>query len=323
MPYSSVTVGSVATVPARRTPTRAIRWFVGCCLGLAALSALGYVAICSYMALSLTRVERHPFTRFPEGYGLAYESVNFPSRVDMTPLDGWLMAAGSAPARLPVIMVHGKGSDRQAEANGHVLDIAAQLVQDGHPVLMFDLRGSGRSGGDRFTLGAEEVRDVGGAIDFLSTHGLADQGVDLLGFSMGASTSLLLAPAEREARAVVDDSGYAELGSILEDQAPKASGLPGWFTPGMAFMARPLLGIDAYTIRPVDGMPALAAGGTRLMVIHGTADQTVPVSDGYELAAAYGPGAETYFVPGAGHVRSYEVDPATYMARLTAFLDRN
>jgi len=273
------------------------------------------------MAVSLTRVERHPFTRFPEMHGLAYESVNFPSRIDAISLDGWLIPASRTPARLPVIVVHGKGSDRQAEAGGHTLDIAAQLVRDGHPVLLFDLRGSGRSGGDRFTLGAQEVRDVGGAIDFLTTRGLADNGVDLLGFSMGASTALLVSPNEGRIRAVAEDSGYATLGSIIEDQAPKASGLPDFFTAGMMFMARPLLGVDAYAIRPVDGMPALAARGTRLLVIHGDADQLVPVSNGYALAAAYGHAAETYFVPGAGHVASYASDPSTYVERLISFLD--
>src|SRR5262249_33549579 len=163
----------------------------------------------------------------------------------------------------------------------HTLDIAAQLVRDGHPVLLFDLRGSGRSGGDRFTLGAQEVRDVAGAIDFLSARGLADGGVDLLGFSMGASTTLRLSPVDGPIRATAEDSGYATLGSLIDDQAPKASGLPGFFTAGMVFMARPLLGVDAYAIRPVDGMLALASQGTRLLVIHGDADQTVPISNGY------------------------------------------
>jgi pimeloyl-ACP methyl ester carboxylesterase len=298
-----------------------LHWLLGSFVGMVVLGGLLYVGVCSYMAMSLTRVERHPFTRSPEMYGLAYESVKFPSRIDAISLDGWLLPGSVTPMRLPVIVVHGKGSDRQAEADGHTLDIAAGLVREGHPVLLFDLRGSGRSGGDRFTLGAQEVRDVGGAIDFLAARGLADDGVVLLGFSMGASTALLVAPNEPRVRAVAEDSGYATLGPILDDQAPKASGLPGFFTTGMVFMARPLLGIDAYAIRPVDGMPSLAARGARLLVIHGDADQTVPVSNGYALAAAYGPVAQTYFVPGAGHVASYAIDPTTYMTRLISFLD--
>ena len=193
MTLGSTTFGRQSNATSRLRRRLRLRWLLGSFVGIVLLCGLVYIGICSYMAVSLTRVERHPFTRSPETCGLAYESVNFPSRIDAISLDGWLLPASGNPARLPVIVVHGKGSDRQAEAGGHTLDIAAQLVRDGHPVLLFDLRGSGRSGGDRFTLGAQEVRDVGGAIDFLAARGLADNGVDALGFSMGASTALIVA----------------------------------------------------------------------------------------------------------------------------------
>jgi hypothetical protein len=49
----------------------------------------------------------------------------------------------------------------------------------------------------------------------------------------------------------------------------------------------------------------------------------VPIAHGRRLAAAYGQGVETYFVPGAEHVGSLQVDPDTYLARLTAFLGRS
>jgi pimeloyl-ACP methyl ester carboxylesterase len=276
------------------------------------------------MALTLTRPERQPFRFFPEQYGLAYESVSFPSRVDAIPLDGWLLGLpeGGVPRRRPVVAVHGKGVDRTREAHDHMLEIADHLVRQGHPVLLFDLRGSGRSGGERFTLGAQEVRDVGGAIDFLYGRGLANDGVELLGYSMGAATAMMLAPNEPLVRALVEDSGYAELGDLLDERVPQESGLPPFFTPGMVFMARTLVGMDMYAIRPIDAIPSLAARGTPFLVVHGGADQSVPFSHARRIMAAYGPRAETLFLPGAGHVRSYEADPGAYMARLTDFLDR-
>jgi pimeloyl-ACP methyl ester carboxylesterase len=275
------------------------------------------------MALTLTRPERQPFRFSPEQYGLSYESVSFPSRVDAIQLDGWLLGLpqAGAPARRPVVAVHGKGVDRTREAHDHMLEIAGHLVRHGYPVLLFDLRGSGRSGGERFTLGAQEVRDVGGAIDFLYSRGLTNDGVDLLGYSMGAATAMMLAPNEPLVRALVEDSGYAELGDLLDERVPKESGLPPFFTPGMVFMARTLVGMDMYAIRPVDIIPALAARGTPLLVIHGDADQSVPSSHARRIMAAYGPRAESLFLPSAGHVRSYEVDPDTYVTRLTAFFD--
>ena len=77
-------------------------------------------------------------------------------------------------------------------------------------------------------------------------------------------------------RAVVVDSGYADLGDVLDQQVPKASGLPALFTPGIVLMARPLLGVDAADIRPIDGVPALAGRGVRLLVIHGEAERWSP-----------------------------------------------
>ena len=284
--------------------------------------ALLYVAICGYMAWTLTEPERQPFRYAPEQYGLNYETVDFPSRVDATPLDGWrLLPPADAPRRRPLIAVHGKGSDRTREAHDHLVEIGADLVRHGYPVLLFDLRGSGRSGGDHYTLGAKDVWDVGGAIDYLQGRGLAADGVDLLGYSMGGATVLLDASDEPLVRKVAEDSGYAELGDLIDEQLPRASHLPPPFTPGTVLMARPLVGIDLYQIRPIDHVAALAAHSVPLLVIHGEADSTIPFTHGQRIAAAFGPGVQTYFVPGAEHVRSYETDPATYMRTLEAFLD--
>lgn len=286
---------------------------------------LVYGGLCAYMALTLTRPERHPFVHSPEQFGLAYESVEFPSRVDRTPLRGWLLAPdASAPERArPVIMVHGKGTDREAGPGDGILGIAAPLARAGYRVLTFDLRGSGESGGDRFTLGALEVRDVGGAIDYLRQRGLAADGVNLVGFSMGGATALLTAADDPGVRAVAVDSAYADLGDLLDDQVPKVSGLPAFFTPGMVLAARGLFGVDLYAIRPVDAMPGLAAAGVPVLIIHGEADTYVPPVNAQRLAVSYGPGVETLSVPGAGHVEAHLHAPATYDARLRSFLDRS
>jgi pimeloyl-ACP methyl ester carboxylesterase len=284
-----------------------------------------YGGICGYMALTLTRPEREPFLHAPEQFGLAYEAVAFPSRIDRLPLHGWLLAVddGARPKRRPVIMVHGKGTDREAGPGEGILGIAAPLTRAGYRVLTFDLRGSGESGGERFTLGAQEVRDVGGAVDFLRERGLAPDGLNLVGFSMGGSTALLAAADERLVRAVAEDSGYADLGDLLDDQVPRVSGLPGFFTPGMVLAARGLIGVDLYSIRPIDAMPRLASAQVPVLVIHGEADTYVPPINGHRLAASYGPTVETLFVPGAGHVEARVRSPGLYDDRLRSFRDHS
>src|SRR5689334_24147931 len=173
--------------------------------GLLALLVL-YLALSGYVASSLTRTARRQFQHFPEQYGLSAQSVRFPSRTDGLTLDGWLLAAGDTLSpRRPVVVVHGQDQDRESEIGGQVLEVAAALARAGRPVLVFDSRGYGRSDGDRFTLGAKETGDLRGAIDELQRHGLTGNGVDLLGYSMGGATALLLAPSEPRVRAVVED----------------------------------------------------------------------------------------------------------------------
>ena len=299
---------------------RRLGWIVALLLGVAAVL---YACICGYMAFTLTRPERHAFIHFPEQFGLAYESVEFPSRADRIQLRGWLLApvTGAGPRSRPVIMVHGKGTDREAGPGEGILGIAAPLARAGYRVLTFDLRGSGESGGDRFTLGAQEVRDVGGAIDFLGERGLAADGVNLVGFSMGGATVLLT--DDPAVRAVAEDSGYADLGELIDVQVPRASGLPSFFTPGMVLAVRGLVGVDLYAIRPSDAMPRLARADVPVLIIHGDADTYVPPINARRLAAAYGPGAETLFIPGAGHVEGHVVAPTAYDERLRSFLDRS
>jgi uncharacterized protein len=312
----------IAAASPRIVTPRRLAWLG---FGMLSLAAVVYAGICVYMALTLTRPDRQPFEHRPEQFGLAYESVAFSSRVDAVALRGWLLlpAPGAPPHRRPIITVHGKGTDREAGPGDGILGVAAPLVRAGYDVLTFDLRGSGESGGQHFTLGAEEVRDVAGAIDLLAARGLAPDGVDVLGFSMGASTSMLIAESDPRVRAVVEDSGYADLGQLLDEQVPKASGLPGFFTPGMVLAARAVLGVDLYAIRPIDGLPALARAGVPLMVIHGEDDTYVPTVNGHRLADAYGPGVETLFVPGAKHVESHVTAPQLYDARVLAFFDRS
>ena len=282
---------------------------------LAAGVVLAYAGISAHIGDVLTSTDRRVFDRFPEQYGLAYEDVTFTGREDRLQLSGWLLApaTGSQTGR-PVVVVHGWKKDRQSELDSRILEIAAHLVRAGRPVLVFDPHSWGHSAGDRFSMGPPEARDVGGAGDFLGRRGVASDGVDLPGYSMGAAAMLLDAPTEPSVRGVVADSGYAEVASLLNEQVPNYSGRPPLFTPGAVLAAGVVTGVDLYTVRPVDGVP--------LLMIRGQADTLVPVSHARRLAAAYGQRAKTFFVPGAEHVGAFKAETSAYLQRLDDFFHR-
>ena len=60
-----------------------------------------------------------------------------------------------------------------------------------------------------------------------------------------------------------------------------------------------------------------------ILLFHGTADATVPVATSDALAAARPDLVKTYErVPGAGHVRSWNLAPVRYEQDVRAFLAR-
>lgn len=320
MAFSTRTAGA-APISARTLRLRRVA-----VLGTTALLllALIYFSVGATVVLLASRPVRHPFAHTPRQYGLTYLDVSFPSRVDDVPLQGWLLAAAAGrPPRRPVVIVDGLAQDRESEAYGRVLEVAAALTHQGHAVLTYDGRAEGRSGGAHVTLGALEVRDVAGAIDLLAERGMARDGVDLLGYSMGAAAALREAATDPRVRAVAADSSYVALATELAAQLPKQTGLPGFFVPGVVLLAQPLLGVDVAAVRPIYSVRTLAAHHVPLLIIEGEADDIVPPATARRLAAAYGPGVATEFVPGAPHSGSYKTDPAGYLARLNAFFDQN
>ena len=136
-------------------------------VGFGSVLIAAYLAASGYIGATLTTTSRTPFEHFPDAYGLPYENVRFPSHADRLQLSGWLLGpVESAAASRPVVIVHGWQQNRQSELDGRVLEVAAHLVGRGRTVLLFDLRGWGRSNGTRVSLGPAEAHDVRGALIF-------------------------------------------------------------------------------------------------------------------------------------------------------------
>jgi uncharacterized protein len=262
-------------------------------------------------AYTLVRPGRLPLNGSPADYGInTWEDVTFASD-DLT-LHGWFVPpAAQGPA---LIIVHGLGAHR-----GSMLGQAALLHQQGYGVLLFDLRNHGASEGDITTLGYLEAQDVRAALDYV--RGRADVDPDrvgLIGESMGGAAVLRAAAQRPDARVVVVESTFTSLednvaASIRDDfrlPAYPLTSLHLWFTGREG-------GFPAADLRPID---ALADITQPLLIMHGDADELLPVANAERLYAAAQDPKELVIFPGAAHAGLHFQDPERFEAALLPFL---
>ncbi len=287
--------------------------------------ALGIVALCAAVYVSLITVVAHRFTmprrRRPEVPSLPlqarFEAVSLTARLDAVPLTAWYgRGRGAAGA---VILVHGRDAVRGDELRGSTFDLACDLMDAGLSVLMIDLRGHGESGAARLTFGVHERRDVLGAVDYLLSAGYERGTIGVLGASMGGVSVIGAAAAEPAIGAVISDSAFLDLADVLDRQFTRLTRLPRCFLPGALAVARWLTGVRLLSIDIAGEMSALASRPT--LVIHGKGDPFIPVSHAARLAGIAG--ASLWVTPATRHVGSYGVAPEEYRRRVVGFLRRH
>ncbi len=305
------------TKPKARTRSTPIRLLRIVALALVILLPIAYIAISAIVADKLSHPTRKALTSNPAALGMKYESVQFNSIPDNILLKGWYV---DSPGDKVIVVMHGRNSVRDEPGAG-ILDIAKGLYVHNYDLLMFDFRAHGESGGDRYSLGWWETRDVAGALAYLKGRGVNEVGA--LAFSMGAATELLAAPDHPEMKAVIADSAFSDLSLLLDKELPKASGLPGFFNPGILFMENLLYGIDIVSTKPEVQIAKM--GDRPVLLIHSTTDELIPESHAEALkrAGANDPNLSLWVAPGNGHVKAYKNNPDEYMRRITEFFDTN
>lgn len=283
------------------------------------LLAVAYFGVGALAAYQLTVLERKwdPANN-PGRVGLVYQDVRFPARGDNLSIAGWYIPREGS--RKAVVLVHGKGGSRTSEFYGHAVDFAKAMHDRGFAMLLIDLRGHGQSDDAHLSFGLTERRDVQGAVRWLEGQGFKPGSIGVIGISLGAATSIEATAEDPDIGALVEDSGYADIYPVLQAQWKPNSGLPDFMLTPTLWMGRLIFGYDAANSRPVDFIKRIAP--RPVLIIHGTNDRIIPVEHGRQLQAA-DPAAELWIVDGAPHAGAYKLDPAGYVARISAFFDES
>jgi fermentation-respiration switch protein FrsA (DUF1100 family) len=212
-----------------------------------------------------------------------------------------------------VVVSHGYGGNQD-----EMLPVVDALQKSGLSVFTYDMRGSGRSGGE-ITFGTLEQKDLRSVIDHVSELPEVDPAkIGALGFSMGAATTVLTAADDQRIKAVVDDSGWADVRNWLRPKLVTS--------PRNRFGSLSLALVEARTATELDSLkPERVIGRLSprpVLLVHGEADEVVPFSDGERNFEAAREPKEFLRVPSAAHGDTLQPGGATSSSRIVAFFNQ-
>lgn len=259
-------------------------------------------------------LDGYAFPAAPSALGLPYRDVEYDSPLGAMP--AWQFDAGDG--RTWAIFVHGRAARRQEAFR--ILPTFVEAGITGLPIAYRDDSEGPPSPDGHSHLGATEWEDVEAAVQFALNHGA--ERIVLVGFSMGgACVATFLRQSELADRvaALVLEAPVLDWGAVIR-QAAVNRGLPRAMLPVLLptsmRVARMRAGIDFAQLRQLDDTEIFTVP---TFLAHGEADQVVPVQLSDALAEAV-PAIDYLRVPGADHVRCWNLDPDGYTSRLSAFL---
>jgi pimeloyl-ACP methyl ester carboxylesterase len=273
--------------------------------------------ISGYVGWQLTHPLKEVVDVTPTQYQLKYEDIQFKSRGDAIPLQGWFLPSNQT--NKTVIFAHGYRKNRLQDTTP-ALALAKSLIEAGYQVILFDFRNSGSSGGNLTSVGEFEKDDLLGAIDWVKSNHPSQ--ISLLGFSMGGTTALLAAADEPSVVSVISDSAFSNLKVYLNDNLPTWSNLWEYpFTPLIMNILPPLTGlhpgrVDAYSaIDRIYPRP--------ILFIHSINDPDIPYTNSQMMWEKHQDKFEIWKTDNPSHVGSYKLDPVQYTAHVLDFLSRS
>jgi pimeloyl-ACP methyl ester carboxylesterase len=272
-------------------------------VGIVVVAALYQALVVLVLRLGW-RNARVPHRRDPAALGVAFETVRIPTAGGKM-LHGWWIPSGG-PSAPCVVLVHGWG--RNVE---RMLPYVELLHPARYDLLAFDARHHGSSDADDYATMLKFSEDIRAAVTCAIGRGAPRVGV--LGLSVGGSAAIHAASCDPRITAVATVGAFAD-----PSDARATIGRHWWIlAPGLPLAFRLTERRIGFRFRAVAPERVIGEARARFLLIHGTEDVVVPVSNARRLAAAAGAAAQTWVVPGRGHSDPHR--EREMAARLTSF----
>jgi fermentation-respiration switch protein FrsA (DUF1100 family) len=251
------------------------RWFA--ILGMPTLAAFGYLWVILWFA-----AHQRDFQYTPGGSRVAPHAAGLDgfSAVEIPTEDGERIVAWWAPSPegSVVLFLHGTPSTLP-----DTVWRLSELRNSGLGVMAIDYRGYGGSTGTPSEFGLRA--DARAAFDFIHAAAPAAR-VTVFGESLGTGIAVALA-RERPVAGVLLNAPYASVRRLFELRGPP--------------LPYRLLLADQY-----DSEALIGGIGVPLMILHGTADENIPVGEARRLYAAAREPKTMIEIEGAGHLAAWE-----------------
>ena len=228
----------------------------------------------------------------PSDVGLAFTEVSFPA-TDGVMLHGWLVPG---PREITWLWFHGNAGNISHRLD-NLLRIHHRL---GVNVFLFDYRGYGRSEGRPSEKGT--YADAEGAFRHLTSRPDVDSNkIVLFGRSLGCALAVDLA-TRHEPNGLILESPFTSVADLANRAIP--------FLP-LGFLVR----------TKYNSLSKIGNVSVPLLVLHGNADEVVPLELATRLFEAANQPKTFYTIVGAGHNNTYAVGGEPYFAALDRIME--
>lgn len=288
--------------------------------GMTLLSGFAVGVVCvlgmRYLAHALIlrglRAPRLPHLQTPADQGYRCTEVRLPTARGQ--LFAWFVPANSSGPSPAVVVIHGWGANASL-----MLPALHPLHSAGYAVLLVDALCHGQSDGAAFTSLPRFADDIATGLDWLKEQPSVDAArLAIMGHSVGAGAAMLCATRRPDVRAVISMSAFAHPQDIMRSFLQEARIpylLVGWYV--MRHVQR-VIGARFDDIAPVKSIRQLHCP---VLLVHGTEDSVVPISDLHRLMQAGAAGQVQCLCVNGGHDPSAAFEAADLQA-LTGFLQQ-
>ena len=269
------------------------------CLTAIGLSLILYLAIGLLLRWGQTRLIFLPDSHLkstPREYGLNYQDVWLD--LDRAKIHGWWIEAREPTA--PVLLYfHGNGSN-----NGDFSELASIFYQLGVSVLLIDYRGYGQSS-PIFPNEARVYEDAEATWRYLTQkRQIEPERIFVYGHSLGGAIAIELATKHPEMAGLIVEGTFTSMKDMAE------------FMPLLKIFPLDLLITQCF-----DSMNKIRTLQVPILILHGTADRTIPVSMAKELFASAPQPKQLEIIPLANHNNLPEIGDRQYSTVLKKFIE--